>query len=78
VETGAEKYLCEIKDESELADAVVQLKAESGALWCERASEHSVTHGGKPWSYLLIRGAAVTENCDLAGLARDYSRSVSK
>jgi len=74
-ETADRKYLCEIKDETELEDPVVLLKAEAGALWCARASGHAAEHGGKPWQYLLIPGSAVAENRDLAGLASLYARA---
>lgn len=72
VETADRKFLCEIKDESELTDPEVRRKAEAGVLWCKRASDHAAEHGEKPWTYLLIPGDAVAENCDLAGLARRF------
>ncbi len=74
VETEDRKYLCEIKDEEALEDAEVEAKATAAVLWCERASEHSLSCGEKPWSYLLIPGSTVAENKTLKGLAELFTR----
>ncbi|HSV74761.1 MAG TPA: DEAD/DEAH box helicase family protein [Chthonomonadales bacterium] len=73
VETASRKYLCEPKRASELADAEVQAKARAAALWCERATEHELKHGGKPWSYLLIPHDRIAPNRSLASLANEFT-----
>lgn len=50
VETTTEKLMCEPKNPDDLKDEDVLLKADTAALWCNRAS----SAGGKPWRYLLI------------------------
>lgn len=74
-ETAADKYLCEIKDADELEEPEVQEKTRAAVLWCERASVHEASIEGKPWTYLLIPGAAAQESATLAGLARQYRRT---
>ena len=54
--------LCETKARNQLASAEVLAKAEAGALWCQRASDHARLHNGKAWHYLLIPHDVVTED----------------
>ena len=51
----------------------VLTKAKEAVSWCQHATKHEKTHGGKPWSYLLIPHDAVTENKTLQGLASVFS-----
>jgi type III restriction enzyme len=53
-ETAAAIYMCEPKMRKELADPEVLAKKEAAERWCERASSHTATYGGKPWKYALI------------------------
>ncbi len=69
VETAAEKFLCEPKRASEVSDDVVQSKADAAAVWCEHATVHAKTYGGKPWTYLLIPHDQIAEQMSLSGLA---------
>ncbi|MFH1950947.1 MAG: hypothetical protein ABIL06_04955, partial [Pseudomonadota bacterium] len=69
VETATGKFLCEPKRASEVSDDVVQSKADAAAVWCEHATVHAKTYGGKPWTYLLIPHDQVSEQMSLAGLA---------
>jgi type III restriction enzyme len=69
VETTDGKFLCEPKRASEVSDDVVQSKADAAAVWCEHATVHAKTYGGKPWTYLLIPHDQIAEQMSLAGLA---------
>ncbi|HBL17975.1 MAG TPA: type III restriction endonuclease subunit R [Elusimicrobia bacterium] len=69
VETKDAKFICEIKSSAELAAPEVLAKARAAAQWCHHATQHANTHGGKPWSYLLIPHDVVTDNMTLKGLA---------
>ena len=69
VETTTGKFLCEPKRASEVSDDIVQSKADAAAVWCEHATVHAKTYGGKPWSYLLIPHDQIAEQMSLAGLA---------
>lgn len=79
VETATAKYLCEPKRADDIDDAVVQAKARAAAEWCQHASQHEATHGGKPWIYLLIPHDAIVTSATLQGLAatHTYRPSVS-
>jgi len=63
-EAADRKYLCEVKRASDMDDPDVKTKAQAGALWCERASEHS----DKPWIYLLIPDGEITDASTMEGL----------
>ena len=73
VETATGKFICEPKRASEVSDDVVQSKADAAAVWCEHATVHAKTYGGKPWTYLLIPHDQVSEQMSLAGLAARYT-----
>ena len=66
---GTGKFLCEPKRASEVSDEVVQSKADAAAVWCEHATVHAKTYGGKPWVYLLIPHDQISEQMSLSGLA---------
>ena len=69
VETATRKFLCEPKRATEVSDGVVQSKAHAAAVWCEHATVHAETYGGKPWVYLLIPHDQIAEQMSLSGLA---------
>jgi len=73
VETATAKYLCEPKRADNIDDPVVQAKARAAAEWCQHASQHETTHGGKPWIYLLIPHDAIVTSATLQGLAATYT-----
>jgi type III restriction enzyme len=73
VEAEKAKYICEPKAANEMTDDTVLAKAEAATVWCKHATEHAQTHGGKPWSYLLIPDSAIRENMTLQGLAAAYT-----
>ena len=62
-------YMLEAKASNDMQDAEVQAKKDAAVEWCSHATSHAVSHGGKPWIYLLIPHDAITENMTLAGLA---------
>ena len=68
VETKTEKFICEPKAEDEVDSEEVQMKARAGARWCKDATKHSLSYGGKPWSYLLIPHSEIVSNRTLDGL----------
>ncbi len=69
VETKSAKYLCEPKRADQMKQEDVLAKAKAAAIWCQRATGHEATHGGKAWSYLLIPDNAIQESKTLQGLA---------
>ena len=71
-ETADHKYLVEVKANNEMTDPEVMAKAEAGLTFCEQATEHSATFGGKPWTYLLIPDRGIAPNMTLVGLAKKH------
>ncbi len=71
-ETEATIYMLEPKARSEMQDPMVIAKRDVAVRWCERASDHTRTYHGKPWTYLLIPHDAVAENMTLSGLAAQF------
>ena len=69
VEARSAKFLCEPKRASEITDDIVRAKADAAAVWCQYATVHAKTCGGKPWTYLLIPHDQISEQMSLAGLA---------
>jgi type III restriction enzyme len=68
-ETDDAIYMLEPKASDEMKDPVVLAKRDVAVLWCQRASDHAATYGGKPWKYLLIPHTAISDNMTLSGLA---------
>lgn len=75
VETKTDKYLCEPKRADQMKQEDVLAKAKAAVVWCQHATAHEKTYGGKSWSYLLIPDDAIAENKTLQGLAGAFSRS---
>ena len=73
VETHDHKYMCEPKRANQVDDAVVRSKALAAATWCQHATAHAQTHGGKPWSYLLIPHDQITSEKTMQGLAAAFT-----
>lgn len=71
VETETTKYLCEPKRADLMDSPEVQDKASAARMWCQHASEHALTYGGKPWKYLLIPHDIIQENMRLTGFVRE-------
>ena len=64
--------MLEPKASNQLDDPVVLAKKESALEWCRMASEDALTHGGKPWRYVLIPHDVIAENMTLSGLTRQF------
>ncbi len=69
-ETVSIIYMLEPKASNEMKDPEVLAKQAAALSWCQKATEHSATYGGKPWKYLLIRHDLIAENMNLDGLAQ--------
>ena len=63
-------YMLEPKARNQLDAPDVLAKKEAAVLWCERASNHAKTYGGKPWVYLLIPHDMIAENMTVKGLTQ--------
>lgn len=73
VESKTDKFIVEVKRESDMNTEVVQNKAAAVIKWCEHATKHELQHNGKPWTYLLISHNDVQENMTLEGLKARYT-----
>jgi type III restriction enzyme len=62
------KLIVEIKAENELNDSVVQEKARAARTWVEHANAFSAEGDGKPWHYVLLGDASVTQSLTLAAI----------
>jgi type III restriction enzyme len=67
-ETANAIYMLEPKATNQMADADVLAKQEAAIKWCDQASAHAATCGGKPWKYALIAHDQVAANMTIAGL----------
>jgi type III restriction enzyme len=72
-ETAHVIYMLEPKARHQLQDSEVLAKRAAALLWCERATAHAATYGGKPWRYLLIPHDALAVNMTIDGLAAAFS-----
>lgn len=73
VETADHKYLIEVKADNEMKDPEVVAKAESGLTFCEQATDHANTIGGKAWTYLLVPDRSIAPNMTIVGLAKKHT-----
>ena len=72
VETPTYKYIVEPKQASLINDANVQAKKQAAVTWCENASKHELSNGGKTWIYVLIPHTAILPSATLSGLVKQY------
>jgi len=68
-------YMLEPKAKNEMTSPEVLAKKDAAVLWCNRATTHALSNGGKPWKYVLIPHDVIAENMTLAGLASQFSVS---
>lgn len=61
--------MVETKARRDIADTLVESKAEAAKKWCVNATEYLTKNGGKPWEYILIAHDDVHENRDLKGFS---------
>jgi len=71
-------YMLEPKARNEMDTPEVLAKKEVAIRWCNQASEHARTYGGKHWKYLLVPHDAIAENMTLAGLASQFEVSCAE
>jgi len=74
-ETGDTVYMLEPKARNEMTDPTVIAKRDVAVTWCQHASDHATSCGGKTWKYLLIPHDAIADNMTLAGLAERFAIS---
>ncbi len=71
-ETGSTIYMLEPKAAGRMKDEEVLAKQDAANRWCEQASSHSVTCGGKPWKYALIPHDRIAVNMTIEALAGQF------
>jgi type III restriction enzyme len=64
-ETPTELLMVETKARNEMAASEVGAKRQAAKEWCQNASTHAATYGGKPWRYALVAHDTVAENMTL-------------
>jgi len=69
-ETTDAIYMCEPKMRKEMGDPEVQAKKDAAELWCERATAHTASYGGKPWKHALIAHDLIAVNMSLKRVAQ--------
>ncbi|MFZ1551174.1 MAG: DEAD/DEAH box helicase family protein [Anaerolineae bacterium] len=74
-ETETVIYMLEPKARNALNDADVLVKRDAAVNWCQMASDHAKSYGGKRWEYVLIPHDVIAENMTLALLASAYAAS---
>ncbi|QWD84113.1 DEAD/DEAH box helicase family protein [Polynucleobacter sp. MWH-P3-07-1] len=72
VETATHKYIVEPKQASLINDVNVQAKKQAAVTWCENASKHELSNGGKEWSYVLVPHTAILPSATLIGLVKQF------
>lgn len=60
--------MLEPKARNQMEDPEVIAKRDAAVAWCQQATDHAATYGGKPWSYALIPHNAIAENWSLNDL----------
>jgi type III restriction enzyme len=69
-ETDSAILIVETKAHDDLSSAEVQAKANAASQWCQRATQHARSLGGKTWRYLLVPHDAVVESAQLDDMLR--------
>lgn len=72
VETDTHKYIVEPKQASMMADPNVLAKKSAAVTWCENATKHEQSNGGKEWAYVLVPHTAILPSATLKGLVQQY------
>ncbi|MDQ6958648.1 MAG: DEAD/DEAH box helicase family protein, partial [Mariprofundaceae bacterium] len=71
-ETDDAIYMLEPKARNQMSDSDVLAKKDAAVLWCQRASVHTATYGGKPWKYALIPHDQLATNMTLEALVQRF------
>ncbi len=66
--------MLEPKMATQMTDKDVLAKRDVAAQWCDWASEHARSYGGKPWRYALIPHDAIAENMTVDFLVKQYGQ----
>jgi type III restriction enzyme len=74
-ETESTVYMLEPKARNEMTDADVLAKKDAAVTWCDRATDHALANGGKPWKYVLIPHDVIAENMTLAGFMSQFGHA---
>ena len=72
VENDAYKFIVEPKQASLMTDANVQGKKSAAMTWCENATKHEKSNGGKAWVYVLVPHTAIVPSATFRGLVQQY------
>jgi len=64
--------MLEPKARNQMEDDIVLAKKETSVKWCNNTSNHALSNGGKPWSYLLIPHDEIAINITLDALAQRF------
>lgn len=72
VETDTDKYIVEPKQASLMTDPNVLAKKSATVTWCENATKHELSNGGKAWAYVLVPHTAILPSATLKGLVSQY------
>ena len=70
-DTERELLMIETKARNELNTLEVEAKRKAAEEWCQHASAHAATYGGKPWRYALVPHDTVADNMTLERLTGD-------
>jgi type III restriction enzyme len=73
VETDTYKYIVEPKQASMITDSNVLAKKSAAVTWCENATKHELSNGGKTWVYVLIPHTAIVPSATLKGLVQQFN-----
>ncbi len=72
-ETDDAIYMLEPKARNELDSQEVLAKQAAAVTWCQHASAHAASYGGKLWHYVLIPHDVIADNMTLQGLVQQYA-----
>jgi len=75
-ETDDKIFMLEPKMASQMDDDDVRAKRDAAVQWCQHASDHARTYGGKTWQYILIPHNAIAANMTLDALVKQYAQSL--
>lgn len=67
--------MLEPKMATQMTDKDVLAKRDVAVQWCDWASAHARTYGGKPWRYALIPHDAIAENITVDFLLKQYAQA---
>ncbi len=71
-ETADSILMLEPKASNQMSDPEVLAKRDAAIEWCQHATEHASSYGGKRWHYALIPHNAIGENMTLVGLLQHF------